>query len=77
MAEEIDIHQLAQEARALGYTTREQVINRLLRRVQRDYGYVQYRVKAGRGHLSHTETVAEDTQVLALAIEMLQGGTES
>jgi hypothetical protein len=70
--EDIDIGQLAQEARELGYNTKEQVVNRLMRKLARDQGYVKRRIATGRAHLSHTETTAEDALVLALAIEMLQ-----
>ncbi len=70
----IDINDLAEDANKLGYTTKDQVINRLMRIIQRNHGYVKRRINTGRGHLSHTETTAEDTVVIGLAIKMLQEG---
>jgi hypothetical protein len=72
MQEQIDVAQLAREARELGYTSKDLVINRLMRILVRNQGYVKRRVAQGRGTLSHTETTAEDSLVIALAIQMLQ-----
>lgn len=68
---DVDIHALAEDARRLGYTSREQVINRLTRRIVRDQSYLERRKSRGT-HTSHDDTTAEDAVVLALAIEMLQ-----
>jgi len=70
--ETVDYHGLAEEARRLGYTTKEQVITRLLRRISRDQSYLEYRHRRGR-RTSHDDVTAEDAVVTALAIEMLEG----
>ena len=72
MQEQVDVALLAAEARQLGYVSKDLVINRLLRIIARNQAYVKRRVGRGAGSLSHTETTAEDSQVLALAIQMLE-----
>lgn len=69
--DEQELARAAQDARDKGYT-RERVIDRLKEKLARDYSYLQYRQKSGRGHLSHTHTVAEDALAIALAIELLE-----
>lgn len=69
--DDINIAELADKARQLGYTNKELVINRLLRRINRDQSYLQYRHSRGR-HTSHDDATAEDMVVTALAIELLQ-----
>jgi hypothetical protein len=72
MQEQIDVAQLAREARELKYTSKDQVINRLLRIIARNQSYVKRRVEQGKAHLPFTVETAEDSQVIALAIQMLE-----
>jgi hypothetical protein len=68
---DVDLYELVEEAHKLGYQSKDQVIVRLWRKVQRDLSYLQYRQGRGR-HTSHDDTTAEDMAVLALAIQMLK-----
>ena len=66
-----DLEDMAEEARQLGMVTRQLVIERLRRKIARDYGHLQYRRDSGR-HTSYDEITAEDDLILALAIQMLK-----
>jgi hypothetical protein len=61
---------MAKTAQDLGYTTRELVAKRLLRKLMRDEAYLKRREQRGT-HTSHDDTTVEDDMVTALAIAML------
>jgi hypothetical protein len=66
-----DVHTLAEQARAMGYVTSEQIINRLHRMIIRNESYLKRR--AARGTRTPTdEAISEDSVVAALVIELLQ-----
>ncbi len=62
---------LADSARQLGYATPEQVVQRLGRIILSNRSYAQSRKRRGL-HTAYDDVVAEDTVVLALAMQMVQ-----
>jgi hypothetical protein len=65
-----DYRALAKTAQDLGYTTREMVAKRLLRKIMRDEAYLKRREARGT-HTSHDDTTVEDDFVTGLAVAML------
>jgi hypothetical protein len=71
MQEDIpDYRAMAKTAQGIGYTTRELVAKRLLRKIMRDESYLKRREARGT-HTSHDDTTIEDDFVTALAVAML------
>lgn len=62
---------MAEEARNLGFVTKELVIERLRRKIVRDYKHLQYH-RANNYQTTRDEITAEDDLVLALAIQLLR-----
>jgi hypothetical protein len=68
-----DVHTLAEQARAMGYSDRKRVVNRLERFLIRNESYLKRRAARGT-HTSHDDTLAEDCAVVSLVLTWLQEG---
>ena len=66
-----DLEEMAEDARALGFVTKELVIERLRRKIARDYNHLKYH-QANNYQTTHDEITAEDDLILALVIQMLR-----
>lgn len=71
-AENVDVMALAKRARAKGFATPEQIRARLLAIIARNERYLEYRACHGRGG-AYSDLVAEDNEVLGLAVIALNG----
>jgi hypothetical protein len=67
----VDIHDLAEQARAMGYRTSGQLISRLERMLIRNESYLSRRAALGR-RTAYDEVLAEDCAVIGLVIQMLE-----
>ena len=67
----IDIHELAAQARAMGYIQPAQIVRRLTQMIARNEAYLNRRASRGR-RTAYDEVLAEDTVVIGLVIQMLE-----